>query len=163
MVGHQTKLLRSPSGYRLTVSDNLYTRHTFAKAIRSPTDDGEMHTIGTVRLNLIDKWNKPAVEAAILRVTKLSVELVSAVDLESEWKKKEADHNKAQKRLPKSRQTPFQPNLELADRAGYIVYKDRKVVAFYTNDLRATPSTRTLSGSTPEAVACCHGLHPIQR
>jgi hypothetical protein len=88
---------------------------------------------------------------------------VAAVDLEADWKKKEAAHDKAQKRLPKSRQTPFQPALELADRAGYIVFKDRKVVIFYSNDLRATPTSRTLSGKTDEAVTCCHGLFPIQR
>jgi len=57
MIGHQAKLLRSPSGYRLVVSDNFYTRHTFAKAIRAFTD-GEVHMTGTVRLNLVDKWNK---------------------------------------------------------------------------------------------------------
>lgn len=67
MVGHQPKILRSPSGYRLTVSDNFYTRHTFAKAILAFTD-GEVHTTETVRLNLIDKWNKVVVEDSVRRV-----------------------------------------------------------------------------------------------
>ncbi|POM61720.1 hypothetical protein PHPALM_29228 [Phytophthora palmivora] len=55
MVGHQTKMLLSPTGYRLVVSDNFYTRHTFARAILAFTD-GEVHTTGTVRLNLVDKF-----------------------------------------------------------------------------------------------------------
>lgn len=165
MVGHQSKILRSPSGYRLMVSDNFYTRHTFASAILAFTD-GEMHTIGTVRTNLIDKWNKPAVEDSIRRVAEAergTWELVAAVNPEAGWKKKEADHQKAQKKRPAARQTAYQPSLSFANRAGYVVYKDRKVVIFYSNDLHATPSVRTLPGTSDEAVACCHGLYPIQR
>lgn len=46
-------------------------------------------------------------------------ELVVAVDPEPDWKKKEADHQKAQKNRPKARQTADQPRLVVADRAGY--------------------------------------------
>ncbi|KAG6956802.1 hypothetical protein JG687_00010385 [Phytophthora cactorum] len=54
MAGHQTRALRSPTGNRLVVSDNVYTRHTFAKTLLKFTD-GEMHLLGTVRINLVDK------------------------------------------------------------------------------------------------------------
>ncbi|RAW23861.1 hypothetical protein PC110_g19709 [Phytophthora cactorum] len=165
MVGNQSKILRSPTGYRLTVSDNFYTRHTFAKAILAFTD-GEMRTIGTVRLNLIDKWNKMEVEESVKGVVELERggwELVAAVDLAPDWKKKEAEHKKAQKRLPKALRREYEPDTVHAKHAGYIIFKDRKVVVSYSNDLSATPSTRTLSRPSKEAVACCHGLYPIQR
>ncbi|KAF1782521.1 hypothetical protein GQ600_6180 [Phytophthora cactorum] len=90
-------------------------------------------------------------------------ELVAAVDLAPDWKKKEAEHKKAQKRLPKALRREYEPDTVHAKHAGYIIFKDRKVVVSYSNDLSATPSTRTLSRPSKEAVACCHGLYPIQR
>jgi hypothetical protein len=165
MIGHQMKQLRSLIGYRLTVSDNFYTRHTFAKALLALTD-GEMHTTGIVRINLTGKWNKPAVEASVLRVAEAERgqwELIAAGDLEFDWKVKETEHQKSRRRLPKAQRTEYQPSFTFEERLGYIVYKDRKVVIFYSNDLRTTPSTRILNGSSDEAVACCHGRYPIQR
>ncbi|KAE9332458.1 hypothetical protein PR003_g14511 [Phytophthora rubi] len=165
MVGHQSKMFRSPSGYRFVVSDNFYTRHTFAKAILAFTD-GEVRTTGTVRLNVIGEWNKPAVEDSVRRVAEAARgewEFVTVVDLEPGTKKKEVDHDKAQKQLPKALRSTYQPILQLADRSGYIIYKDCKVVIFYSNDLLATPTSRTLRGNSAEAVACCHGLYPIRR
>lgn len=35
MAGRQAQALRSPTGYRPVVSDNFYTRHTFAQALRN--------------------------------------------------------------------------------------------------------------------------------
>ncbi|KAJ8575383.1 hypothetical protein ON010_g3829 [Phytophthora cinnamomi] len=67
MAGHQTETLRSTTGHRLVVSDNFYSHHTSAKALLQFTDC-EMHLLGTVRINLVDKWNKPAVAAAVARV-----------------------------------------------------------------------------------------------
>ncbi|ETL86097.1 hypothetical protein L917_14450, partial [Phytophthora nicotianae] len=84
MAGHQSQALRSPTGRRLVVSDNSYTRHTFAHALQMFTD-GETHLLGTVRINLVDKWNKPGVAAAIQRVDKGARggwELVATVDPE---------------------------------------------------------------------------------
>ncbi|KAF4130224.1 Transposase IS4 [Phytophthora infestans] len=67
MAGHQSQALRSPTGHRLAVSDNFYTRHTFAQALLKFTD-GEMHLLGAVRFTLVDKRNKAAVKDAIERV-----------------------------------------------------------------------------------------------
>ncbi|KAF1791585.1 PiggyBac transposable element-derived protein [Phytophthora cactorum] len=89
IAGHQTRALRSPTDHRLVVSDNFYTRHTFAQALLKLTD-GEMHLLGTVRMNLVDKWNKPAVSAAVARVdgdSRGGWELVAAVDPEPGWEK----------------------------------------------------------------------------
>ncbi|KUF95983.1 Bifunctional epoxide hydrolase 2 [Phytophthora nicotianae] len=165
MAGHQTQSFRSPTGHRLVVSDNFYTRHTFAQALLKFTD-GEMHLLGTVRINLVDKWNKPAVSAAIGRVdagNRGSWELVAAVNPEPGWEAKQKGHQKRQRGVAKAKQTAFEPTIVQAQNAGYIIYKDRKVVIFYTNDLKATPSERSLPSTSPEAVYCCHGTYPIQR
>ncbi|EGZ10404.1 hypothetical protein PHYSODRAFT_518952 [Phytophthora sojae] len=56
MAGHQTRTYRSPSGRRLLISDNFYTRHTYARAISAFTDD-EVRLLGTVRMNLLRSTN----------------------------------------------------------------------------------------------------------
>lgn len=158
MIRHESKILRSPSGYRIMVSDN---GHTFAKTIIAFTD-GEVHTTGAVRLNLIDKWNKVAMEDSIRRIAEAERgerELVAAVDLEPGWKKMEAAHDQAQQ----VSKIPSDCILTSIAPGGYIVYKDRNVVSFYSNGLRVSPTTRVLSGSSEEAVSCCHDLYPIQR
>ncbi|ETK88251.1 hypothetical protein L915_07477 [Phytophthora nicotianae] len=89
MTGHQTRTLRSPRGRRLLVSDNFYTRHTYARAIDAFTD-GDVRVLGTVRLNLVDKHNKVAFEPAVECIAKQergSWELVAAVDPEKDFKK----------------------------------------------------------------------------
>jgi hypothetical protein len=46
----------------------------------------------------------------------------------------------------------------VAEKAGYIVWKDRKLVIFYTNNLAATPTRAIINGDNDEAIACVHGL-----
>ncbi|GMF51834.1 unnamed protein product [Phytophthora fragariaefolia] len=165
MTGHQTRTLRSPTGHRLVVSDNFYIRHTFAQALLQFTD-GEMHLLGAVCINLVDKRNKVAVVAAVARVGAGewgTWELVAAVGPEPEWEVKKKAHQNAQRRLAKAKRTQYEPATVQANRAGYVVYMDRNVDIFYTNDLKATPSALTLPSSSPEAVFCCHSTYPIQR
>jgi hypothetical protein len=60
--------------------------------------------------------------------------------------------------------TQFTPPEELiAENAGYVVWKDSKVVIFYTNDLASTPSRAVLDGTDQEAIDCVHGLAPVWR
>ena len=51
----------------------------------------------------------------------------------------------------------------VARNAGYIVYKDSKIVIFYTNDLAQTPSKPILYSTDAEAVTCVHGLAKLKR
>ncbi|ETL80246.1 hypothetical protein L917_19249, partial [Phytophthora nicotianae] len=67
MAGHQTRTFRSPSGRRVLVTDNFYTRHTYARVIDLFTD-GEVRLLGTVRMNLLDRFNKFALEPAVERI-----------------------------------------------------------------------------------------------
>lgn len=52
-----------PGGHRVILMDNFYTRQALAKKIKSLTND-EIRLTGTVRMNLIDKLNKPLVKEA---------------------------------------------------------------------------------------------------
>ncbi|GMF26610.1 unnamed protein product [Phytophthora fragariaefolia] len=165
MAGHKTRVLRSPTEHRLVVSDNFYTRHTFAQAQLKITD-GEMHLLGTVRINLVDKWKKVVMAAAVARLgagERGTWEVVAAVDPEPAWEAKKKAHHNGQRRRAKAKRTQYEPATFHVERVGYIVYMDRKVIIFYTNDLKATPSALTLPSSSPEAVFCCHGTYPIQR
>ncbi|RLN05777.1 hypothetical protein BBJ28_00019071 [Nothophytophthora sp. Chile5] len=106
-------------GRRLMVSDSFYTRHLLAKALLKFTD-GEVGTLGTGRLNLVDKWNKVKLTEAAKRVEGMnrgSWELVAAVDAEVGWKRKEDEHKKAQKQLPKEQQTPYNASVVISPRA----------------------------------------------
>ena len=49
----------------------------------------------------------------------------------------------------------------VADNAGYIVFKDRKQVLFYSNDLAGTPPKPILSSANEEAVMCMLGWAKI--
>ena len=44
-----------------------------------------------------------------------------------------------------------------------VVFKDNKLVMFYTNDLSKTPSTNILYSNSPEAVECVQGLAALRR
>ena len=53
--------------------------------------------------------------------------------------------------------------LEVANHSGFLLWNDRKLVVFYTNDLACTPSQDILDWKSPEAVKCVHGLCAINR
>ena len=54
MMAHQTRLYPDPSGRRLFVTDNYYTRHTLAKNLKKETD-GEARLLGTMKYTNIEK------------------------------------------------------------------------------------------------------------
>jgi hypothetical protein len=73
-------------------------------------------------------------------------------------------HAAAQKKLPKSERSPFIPSHEMVSpKAGYIIWKDSKVVIFYSNDLANTPSKGLLHGDDLEAIDCVNGLGILYR
>ncbi|RLN74357.1 hypothetical protein BBJ28_00008624 [Nothophytophthora sp. Chile5] len=170
MMGHQTLQLQDPNGRRLIVSDNYYTRHILARALLVLTD-GEVRTIGTCRMNYVDRWNKPSVVEAVQSMKgkpRGSWTLVAAVDAEPDWVRKEVAHKKKQKDKPASQRAEYDAHLTISPHAGYVVFNDNKVVVIYTNDLRSTPSSctiaaRSLDQDSVEAARCCHGLHTLRR
>ncbi|KAE9124369.1 hypothetical protein PF010_g6042 [Phytophthora fragariae] len=150
MLSLQNQQLTAPSGKRVVVMDSYYTRHAFAKHALSMSA-GETRIIGTCRLNYVDCLPRPAVEAAILALKDAdrgAWKLVAAVDTVSNMKAAEKAHKQSEKHLRKAKKTPFEPPRQRSPRTGYIVFRDKKVVLFYTNDLAATPSADVLDGSS---------------
>ena len=71
-------------------------------------------------------------------------------------------HASQQRRVPAKDRTPFVPPLDsIAERTGYIVFKDSKVVLFYSNDLVQTPPEPILLHHDERAVQCVGGLAKI--
>jgi hypothetical protein len=61
---HQMHKQKDPSGKRHLYMDNFYTRHVLAEKVKELSDQ-EIRITGTCRLNVIDKFNKVGVKAAI--------------------------------------------------------------------------------------------------
>ena len=48
--------------------------------------------------------------------------------------------------------------------AGYVVYKDLKIVVFYSNDLaNMPPEWYTLGNGNEDTIHCIHGVAPLHR
>src|SRR5688500_9246623 len=61
------------------------------------------------------------------------------------------------------KQTHFvYPTMDIANRASYIVWNDKKLVIFYTNDLTSTPSKPILNAKDKEAINCVRGLKQLK-
>ena len=90
--------------------------------------------------------------------------LICAYDEVPDLEKLQRKHAAEQKKKKKAKRTPFVLPLDLvADNAGYIIWKDSKLVLFYTNDLESTPSVSILDGKSNEAISCVRGLAPLKR
>ena len=66
-MAHQTKRLQDPSGKRLIVTDNFYTRHVLAKQTEI-LSDGEIKMIGTVKFINIGGINRTLVKEAMEKI-----------------------------------------------------------------------------------------------
>lgn len=165
MCGHLTKSYAAPNKRRLLVCDNFYTRHNLAKTLLAFTD-GEMRLLGTVRIHLQGKWNAQELDAAkawIDMAERGSWELVAAVDVPVGWEKLQEAHKRAQKKLPEHLRTEYVAPMTIAATAGYIIFRGKLTVTFYTNDLAGTPFQGVLRGDSAEAIWLCHGLAPLRR
>ena len=50
-----------------------------------------------------------------------------------------------------------------SDKPGYIIFKENKLVFFYINGLKCTPSQMILDGDNSEVINAAHGLGPFYR
>ena len=166
MMAHQTKAFKSTCGKRIFFSDNYYTRHVLAKCLKNMTD-GEARIIGTVKYTNVDATNRFYLTKAIQQLKdadRCSWKLVRTYDKNTEIEKYRRKHTNAMKKLNVKNRTPFvPPHDKVAEKAGYIVWKDKKIVIFYTNDLASSPSIPIMDGSTPEARSAVNGLAVLSR
>lgn len=135
------------------VTDNFYTRHVLARVLLAFTDS-EVRMLGTVRIQLVDKWNKPAVRESIERLEESergSWELVAAVDVSAEQENFRAVHMHVQSKLPKNQRTSYSGITTFAKMPSTSFSRIRNPV-FYRSDLLLTPSARVLDGKSEEAI-----------
>jgi hypothetical protein len=142
-IAHQTKKQRDPSGKRTFLMDNFYTRHNLGEKLKLLTDD-EVRITGTCRLNVIQANNKVGVKKGIDMLKNKergTWVLVQAFNLQR------ADND-----------------VMAAPNCGYIIFKDRRDVIFYTNDLADTPNELAVIGNNNEhAISCVNGLSKLHR
>lgn len=163
---HQVKIDVATSEKRVVFTDNFYTRHVLASELYQITD-GKVRLTGTVKYTNVDAINRIHFNSAIQTMKDAQRGhwiLVQAFDKSKHVEKMRQKHNSEMKKLAIAQRVAFVPPHEsIANCAGYIVWRDSKVVVFYTNDLHATPSTFILRGNTEEAIRCVHGLEKLQR
>ncbi len=143
-MAYQTLQSPDPSGKHVFFTDNFYTRHRLAQALKKITD-GEARLIGTVKFTNVNAANRFHLKNAIELLKDRphgSWALVHAYDKVPNYDHQlQRSHAAAQRRVEKNNRTPFIPPMDLtAENCGYTVLKDSKVVIFCTNDLSATPS-----------------------
>ena len=63
MMAHQTKLHPDPSGRRLFVTNNYYTRHTLTKILKKETDE-EARLLGTMNITNMKNHDKETLKKA---------------------------------------------------------------------------------------------------
>ena len=138
-MAHQVK--KHSSGKCVFFMDTYYTCHIMAVVLNKITN-GDAYIIGTVRLNNIDATNKVLVLKGISMIKDMhrgAWVLVRAHDKVSNYDELKKQHLREQKMKKIANCLPFTVPVESpADRAGYILFKDNKVVCFYTNDLEKT-------------------------
>lgn len=172
-IGHMTKKLKSNDVYsvlnkRHIFMDNFYTRHTLALDL-AKFSDGDICIIGTVKGNLIDAINRPNIIKALAQLAQAPRnhwKLVRAHEVVKKPKSKKrkgcTQKNTLDAYLTSTKSKEAEPS-SISEKAGYIIWKDKKRVIFYTNGLKFTPSEDILCGSTQEAQDAVHGLAPIKR
>lgn len=116
---HQTKLSKQSNEKRILFMDNFYTRHILANQLEL-LSEGDIRVIGTVLFNNVDSVNRPRLKEAYSTI---------------------ASKPRGYWLLVQTYNQPFLPGQRrrIAQNTGYIVFKDRNVVTFYTNDLYGTP------------------------
>jgi len=166
MMGHQTSSCKQPPGTkRYFFCDNFYTRHNMVTLLHAFADK-ESYVIGTVKFTNVDATNRYYLSKGMQMLKDAARGtwcLVQACHKHPDYDKLRNQHT-AQRRRSGSASPSFIPPLDnKASKCGYIVFKDSKVVVFYTNDLAEDPPEPILMGSDDRAVKCVHGLAKISR
>ena len=163
-IAHQSHRFKTKK--RVTFMDNFYTRHVMARVLKEMTD-GECLVIGTVKFTNVDGSNRHQLKKAIQELADLprgQWKLVRAYNKVENLKTLQQAHAREQSKKPKAQRVPFvYPEDSVAEKAGYIVWKDSKVVVFYTNDLASTPPSAILDGTDEDAIFCVNGLAELER
>jgi hypothetical protein len=110
-MAHQTRLVPDPSGRRIFFTDNFYTCHQLAHALKVMTN-GEAKMIGTVRFSNVDCTNRFYLQQAIDLIDAKpcgSWCLVRAYDEHPELAAYQRQHQARNKDIEKSQRQKFVP------------------------------------------------------
>jgi hypothetical protein len=106
---------------------------------------------------------KQAIEALKLKL-RGSWMLVRAYDKDDNYEALKRQHTNQQNCLPKHQRVPFIPPMtKVSENAGYVVLKDAKVIVFYCNNLKLTPTSPLLPMDNEEAIHAVNGVCTIRR
>ena len=142
-----------------------------ASVLKTMTD-GECLVIGTVKFTNVDGTNRYYLKKAIEQLADKPQgewKLMRAYNKAENLKDLQQQHAREQNKKPMAKCRPFvYPRKSVAEKAGYIVWKDSKIFFFYSNDLASTPTKPIIDGSgggedEDEAIKCVHGLSELKR
>jgi len=125
-------------------TDSFYTRPALAKLLYDCTD-GNGTIVGTVKMTNLMNINRKPMKMAIdeLKEAPRGTWVLLQVLVEDKKDKK------------------AEPTV--MHKAGIIVYKDKRPVSFFSNDLKSTPPERVMIGSDKRAIRCVRGLAPLKQ
>src|SRR5687767_111820 len=127
--------------------------------------DNQAFIIGTCKLNLIDSTNKVYINKALAAMKDMprgSWLLIGAYNKVENYNELYKVHYNKQKKVRKANRVPFNiPTENVAANTGYILFKDNKIVIFYTNDLKSSPSKPIMYSHEQEALDAVRGVAPI--
>ena len=130
-----TYIKPDPSGNRMFFMDSFYGIHKVEDVTKIVTN-GEERVICTMKLLFVNRGDKYLVKYVLNHIKKLS---------QGTWF------------LLWVTVDGF-----IQNNCGYIFFKDKRPVLFYTNDLKDTP-TKIIQGVTEESVICVGGLLILKR
>ena len=122
--------------------------------------------VGTVKFTNVNAINQIYFQKAIEELKdspRGSWKLVQAFNKSDDVERLHLHHNSMQKNIPSSQHAAFvPPSTSVADSAGFIIWKDQKLVIFYSNDLDGTPKLPIMDDMSEDAIKCVYGLQSLQ-
>jgi hypothetical protein len=126
--------------------------------------DGEAHLIGTIKFTNVDVTNRYYLSEGmelLKNADRGSWCLVQVFHKHPDYDRLQNQHSTNMHCQGSSSNTAMSiipPLNNPAKNCGYIVFKDSRLVLFYTNDLVEDPPEPVLLGSDERAIKCVHGL-----
>lgn len=161
-MAHQAKSLPNPCGHRVFFTDTFYPSHQLAHALKVMRD-GEARMIGTVHFSNIDWTNRFYLQKAIDEYDEKPWGcwcLVRAYDEHPQLFTLQCQHEARTRDRNKNDKEWFIPPTDFVspDCRHNVLFKDSKIVIFYTNDLDVTSQHPIMDGTVEEAICLCQGV-----
>ena len=150
---------------KIVITDNFYTRHMWAQALKL-LSGGRISVLGTVRLSYVDALLKPLMKEKVEEMssaTQGSWLLIKCYQYHQDHQKLKKAHQNTQKKVFKEKKKPFEPSLVPSPKAGYLIFKDKKLDIFYCSCLNGTMTNDIMDKTFEEAIQLVYSLSPLRR